>query len=258
MNLIALPAFTDNYIWMLHDGQHAIVVDPGDATPVLQALASQQLTLVGILVTHHHHDHTAGLPGLRSVLKGPVWGPARERIDLPFVPVGDGDQLHVLGQTWTVLDIPGHTSGHVAYFSEFGGVSPVAPLVFCGDTLFSAGCGRLFEGTPAQMWASLQRLAALPAATRLCCGHEYTLANLAFAQAVEPDNHDVAQHLAWCQQRRQQQTPTLPSRIDLEQRINPFLRVHVAGVIQQALQHGAHSPEAVHVFAALRQWKNTF
>ncbi|MFM8901144.1 MAG: hydroxyacylglutathione hydrolase [Burkholderiales bacterium] len=254
MNLIALPAFTDNYIWMLHDGRRAIVVDPGDAAPVLQALASEQLTLVGILVTHHHQDHTAGLSGLRSVSKGPVWGPARESIASPVVPVGEGDTLSLLGHAWTVLDIPGHTSGHVAYFSELGG----EPVVFCGDTLFSAGCGRLFEGTPEQMWASLKRLAALPSDTRLCCGHEYTLANLAFAQAVEPDNQDVAEHMVWCQKTREQQLPTLPSSVERELRINPFLRVHVAGVIQQALQHGAQGTDGVQVFAALRQWKNMF
>jgi hydroxyacylglutathione hydrolase len=254
MKLIALPALTDNYIWMLHDDQRAIVVDPGDAAPVLHLLASMQLLLAGILVTHHHHDHTAGLHSLRSVLKGPVWGPARETIAAPYTPVGEGDCFEVLGHEWTVMDIPGHTAGHVAYFSEAGG----EPIVFCGDTLFSAGCGRLFEGTPAQMHQSLQRLAALPSSTRVCCGHEYTLANLAFAQAVEPDNPDVAMHLAWCQRAREQQAPTLPSSIGRELSINPFLRVHVAGVMDQALQHGAPSREGVQVFAALRQWKNTF
>ena len=239
---------------MLHDDRHAIVVDPGDGAPVLHALASMQLLLVGILVTHHHHDHTAGLQSLRSFLKGPVWGPARETIAGPYTPVGEGDSFELLGQVWNVLDIPGHTAGHVAYFSEAGG----EPIVFCGDTLFSGGCGRLFEGTPAQMHHSLQRLAALSSSTRVCCGHEYTLANLAFAQAVEPDNPDVATHLAWCQREREQQAPTLPSSIGRELSINPFLRVHVAGVMDQALQHGAPDREAVHVFAALRQWKNTF
>ncbi|XVJ69205.1 MAG: hydroxyacylglutathione hydrolase [Rhizobacter sp.] len=254
MKLIALPALTDNYIWMLHDDQRAIVVDPGDGAPVLQLLASKNLTLAGILVTHHHHDHTAGLQSLRSVLKGPVWGPARETIASHYTPVGEGDSFDLLGQAWTVMDIPGHTAGHVAYFSEASG----EPIVFCGDTLFSGGCGRLFEGTPAQMHQSLQRLAALPSSTRVCCGHEYTLANLAFAQAVEPDNLDVAMHLAWCQGAREQQASTLPSSIGRELSINPFLRVHVAGVMDQALQHGAQSSEAVQVFAALRQWKNTF
>jgi hydroxyacylglutathione hydrolase len=254
MKLIALPALTDNYIWMLHDDQHAIVVDPGDGAPVLHTLASKQLTLAGILVTHHHPDHTAALQSLRCVLKGPVWGPARENIPSPYTPVGEGDRFELLGQAWTVMDIPGHTAGHVAYFSEAGG----EPIVFCGDTLFSGGCGRLFEGTPAQMHQSLQRLAALPSDTRVCCSHEYTLANLAFAQAVEPDNLEVAMHLAWCQRARQQQAPTLPSSVGRELNINPFLRLHVAGVMDQALQHGARNREAVHVFAALRQWKNTF
>jgi hydroxyacylglutathione hydrolase len=256
MKLIALPALKDNYIWMLHDGQHAIVVDPGDGAPVLHALESKQLKLVGILVTHHHPDHTAGIPSLRPVLQGPVWGPARETIPGPYTAVGEGDGFELLGQVWNVLDIPGHTAGHVAYFSESDTVGE--PIVFCGDTLFSAGCGRLFEGTPAQMHRSLQRLAGLPSNTRVCCGHEYTLANLAFAQAVEPHNPDVAQHLEWCKRTREQEAPTLPSSIGRELKINPFLRVHVAGVIDQALQHGAPNRESAQVFAALRQWKNTF
>lgn len=255
MNLLALPAFTDNYIWMLHDGREAIVVDPGDAAPVLGALASLKLTLAAILVTHHHHDHIGGLDGLRSVLEGPVFTPAGETIPGPGTPVADGQVLRLPGSTWTVVDVPGHTAGHVAYVSHDAGPDPI---LFCGDTLFSAGCGRLREGTPAQMHRSLQRLARLPAGTRVCCAHEYTLANLAFAQAVEPGNQDIASHRAWCIGQRAQSRPTLPSTLALELKINPFLRCAEPGVAEQALRHGAASRESEDVFAALRQWKNQF
>ena len=185
MNIIALPAFSDNYIWLLHDGRRALVVDPGDAQPVLKALQSTGLDLEAILVTHHHPDHTAGVAELREATGATVWGPAREAIPEPFIPLDDGDTVTALGVAWSVLDVPGHTAGHIAFWaSDIDG----APLLFCGDTLFSGGCGRLFEGTPAQMLASLDRLAALPGNTRVCCTHEYTLSNLRFARTVEPGN----------------------------------------------------------------------
>jgi hydroxyacylglutathione hydrolase len=185
MTLLALPAFADNYIWMLHDGKQAVVVDPGDAAPVEQALDRLALTLAGILVTHHHADHVGGVNALRPRLQGPVYGPATERIPTPFVPLREGDEVSVLGLSFRVLDVPGHTAGHIAYVQEDAAQSP---LLFCGDTLFSAGCGRLFEGTPAQMARSLAKFAALPADTQVCCTHEYTLSNLRFAAAVEPGN----------------------------------------------------------------------
>jgi len=253
MNLSALPAFADNYIWMLHDGTQAVVVDPGDAAPVQQALDTLGLQLAGILVTHHHADHVGGVDALRPRLHGPVWGPAREDIPEPFVPLHDGDLVQVLGLRFRVLDVPGHTAGHIAYAQEG---AAEAPLLFCGDTLFSAGCGRLFEGTPAQMHHSLSRLAALPADTRVCCTHEYTLANLRFAAAVEPGNAERAAHEARCQALRAQGLPTLPSRIDLERRINPFLRCGEAAVIAAARAQGAPGDEPVAVLAALREWKN--
>lgn len=255
MNLIALPALSDNYIWMLHDGHRAWVVDPGDAAPVLQALNSHRLALAGILVTHHHVDHVGGLQALLPHLAGPLVGPARETLPVACQRVGAGDTVDVLGWTFRVLDVPGHTAGHVAYVAE---PDDDAPLLFCGDTLFSGGCGRLFEGTPAQMHHSLAQLAALPDATRVCCTHEYTLSNLRFAQAVEPDNRSLTQYTVWCEAQRAQQRPTLPSTIGQEKQINPFLRCDAPAVAQAALAHGAISPDPVAVLAALRQWKNTF
>ncbi len=255
MTLIALAAFADNYIWMLHDGARALVVDPGDAAPVRAALDAMNLRLAGILVTHHHADHTGGVDALRAVLDGPVYGPATEHIPTPFVPLRGGDRIELLGLGFEVTDVPGHTAGHIAY-RELG--NETDPLLFCGDTLFSAGCGRLFEGTPAQMAASLAALATLPEATRVCCTHEYTLSNLRFAAAVEPANAAVAAHQAHCTALREAGSPTLPSTLALERRINPFLRCSEPAVIAAARREGAANDEPVAVFAALREWKNRF
>jgi hydroxyacylglutathione hydrolase len=255
MKLTALPAFADNYIWMLHDGRQALVVDPGDAQPVQAALDAQGLTLAGILVTHHHADHVGGVDALRPRLQGPVYGPARERIPAPFIPLADGDAAELMGLRFEVMDVPGHTAGHIAYLLRR---EQEPAVLFCGDTLFSAGCGRLFEGTPAQMLASLERLAALPGDTRVCCTHEYTLSNLRFAAAVEPDNPAVAEHTAWSQQRRAQDQSTLPSSIAREREINPFLRSTVPAVVRAARGHGAADASPLAVFAALREWKNNF
>jgi hydroxyacylglutathione hydrolase len=255
MNLSALPAFTDNYIWMLHDGRRAWVVDPGDAKPVRDALQAHRLALAGILVTHHHIDHVGGLADLLSVLDGPVMGPAHEAMPVPVTPVGAGDTVEVLGWTFRVLDVPGHTAGHVAYVAE---PEAESPLLFCGDTLFSGGCGRLFEGTPAQMHHSLQQLAALPGDTRVCCTHEYTLSNLRFAAAVEPRNAALQRYTAWCEAERAALRPTLPSSIGREREINPFMRCDVPDVAAAARQHGACSADTVEVLAALRLRKNVF
>ena len=257
--LVALPAFADNYIWLLHDGQRALVVDPGDAGPVHAALDSLQLTLEAILVTHHHADHVGGVDALRGRLQGPVFGPARERMPAPFTPLQDGAVIHLLGGHWRVLDVPGHTAGHIAYVQQApSGARLQSPLLFCGDTLFSAGCGRLFEGTPAQMLQSLAILASLPAETQVCCTHEYTLSNLKFAAAVEPGNAAVLTHIHESQARRAKQQPTLPSTLALELQINPFLRCRVPAVAASARAQGASSDDPLEVFTVLREWKNRF
>ena len=263
MKLIALPAFTDNYIWMLHNGVDAIVIDPGDSAPVLAALDRLQLKLAAILLTHHHDDHIGGVPTLLQRLQCPVYGPALEVIPDPCIRVRGGDKVNALGLDFDVIDVPGHTSGHIAYFHrpEAGaavGADTDAPVLFCGDTLFSGGCGRLFEGTPAQMHHSLQALAALPGDTRVCCAHEYTLSNLKFAHAVEPDNAALARYTLQCEQQRAAGLYTLPGRMSDELAINPFLRCDVLAVINTARSHGAHSDQPLDVFTALRQWKNNF
>jgi hydroxyacylglutathione hydrolase len=255
MTLHPIPAFADNYIWMLHDGRDALVVDPGDEGPVIEALDRHGLTLRSILVTHHHADHVGGLSGLRDRLRGQVLGPAMEDIPGPFQPLTDGDEVQVLGLRFQVIDVPGHTAGHIAFYSDNLAGTPV---LFCGDTLFSGGCGRLFEGTAAQMHASLGQLAALPAATRVCCAHEYTLSNLKFAAAVEPDNTALQAYTYACQRLRAQGLPTLPSTIGTERQINPFLRCQEADVSKAAACRGCVSGDPVDVFATLRAWKNEF
>jgi len=246
---------------MLHDGSHAIVVDPGDAQPVFDALARHKLQLAAILVTHHHPDHTGGVAALHEATGAPVWGPARERIPEPFTPLAQGDIAEVLGLRFEVIDVPGHTAGHIAYFlpaAQTAGGD--APLLFCGDTLFSGGCGRLFEGTPGQMLASLDALAALPGDTRVCCAHEYTLSNLRFAQAVEPGNAELDHYNARCESLRAQGQPTLPSQLAIERQVNPFLRSREATVLRAVRAHAELAADAAEadVFAALRQWKNDF
>ncbi len=251
MRIVPVPAFNDNYLWLMHDGRNAVVVDPGDAAPVRKFIALHDLALVAILITHHHADHTGGLPALAGDL--PVYGPAGERIAHVTRRVSEGDTVTIpeLDVRFSILDIPGHTRGHIAY---------VAPgFVFCGDTLFSAGCGRLFEGTPAQMHDSLAKLAALPDDTKVYCAHEYTLSNLAFAKAAEPDNSARDDWLAECRRLRAANTPTLPTTIGREKAINPFLRTDQPTVLAGLSNHFGKSPNGeVEVFAALRKWKDGF
>jgi hydroxyacylglutathione hydrolase len=208
-----------------------------------------------VLVTHHHSDHTGGVDALRSATGARVFGPARESIPKPFEPLAQGQEVTCLGLRFSVLDVPGHTAGHIAYYCEDVDGSP---LLFCGDTLFSAGCGRLFEGTATQMLASLESLARLPSDTRVCCTHEYTLNNLKFALAVEPSNPALVSHARNCQTLREVGRPTLPSSIGLERQINPFLRSHLPEVIAAARRHDPQAVDAQGAFATLRQWKNDF
>jgi hydroxyacylglutathione hydrolase len=258
MNLLALPAFTDNYIWMLHNGQEALVVDPGDAAPVQEALRQHGLTLTAILVTHHHPDHIGGLQALQTPQLR-IYGPRHEAINELTDRLGEGDVVHWQGLHLRVLDIPGHTAGHIAYLREdVNQPDPIGPIAFVGDTLFSGGCGRVFDGTLAQLHESLNRLADLPDATRFCAAHEYTLGNLRFATAVEPNNPDLAAYQARCEALRAQGLPTLPGTIGNEKAINPFLRCTQSEVVSSAQQHGARDTSPQAVFAALRQWKNTF
>lgn len=260
MQVHAIPAFTDNYLWTLVEGSRAVVVDPGDAAPVEQFLDDRGLRLDAILITHHHPDHIGGLPRLLSRHAVPVYGPTAEAPTIRHLStqLNDGDRIEVLGRSFEVISVPGHTLGHIAYYS------PPAPpaetgLLLCGDTLFSAGCGRLFEGTPEQMHASLARLAALPDATQVYCTHEYTLANLAFAQAVEPGNADIAAHVQQVRELRAQNRPSLPSTLALERRINPFLRSAEPPVRAAATTWSGSAPaDDVGVFAALRRWKDGF
>lgn len=256
MNLLPLPAFADNYIWLVHDGRRALVVDPGDAQPVFDALQRLGLQLDTILVTHHHADHTGGVNALRDATGARVLGPAREKVPEPLTRLNGGDRCTALGIDFDVIDVPGHTAGHIAFFAAG---MPGGPVVFCGDTLFSGGCGRLFEGTPAQMLASLTALSALPSDTRVCCAHEYTLGNLKFARVVEPANEELVHHMARCEALRAAAQPTLPSSIGLERKINPFLRTAVTQV-RQAAQ--AFDPNTSHdeasVLGALRTWKNQY
>jgi hydroxyacylglutathione hydrolase len=255
MQLLPLPVFTDNYIWLFHDGTRACAVDPGAAEPVLDWLQQRGLRLDTILLTHHHADHTGGVDLLRNRTGARVVGPVAETLPEPVERVSAPERLSVLGIDFQVLDVPGHTAGHIAYYTPD---LADQPTLFCGDTLFSGGCGRLFEGTPAQMLDSLDQLAALPDPTRVCCAHEYTLSNLAFALAVEPSNATLTQHTEHCRHLRAKNHPTLPSTLALEKQINPFLRIRCPAVQTATRQHSPDAQTDVAVFAALRNWKNNF
>ncbi|THU00986.1 hydroxyacylglutathione hydrolase [Lampropedia puyangensis] len=260
MHLRPISAFSDNYIWMMDDGHQAVVVDPGDAAPVQAVLQELGLVLQSIVVTHHHADHTGGVSALKSHFGATVYGPAGEVIADVDVHLRGGDTFSLLGHTSQVIAVPGHTAGHIAYYlPEVALDDGAAPVLFCGDTLFSAGCGRLFEGTPAQMLNALDALAALPHATRVYAAHEYTLSNMRFAAVVEPDNRDLQAALRQAQQLRAQGAPTLPSSLDLELAINPFLRSRLPNV-RKAIQ--AHADQSCDLdeqwFAALREWKDHF
>lgn len=248
-----ISAFRDNYIWALHDDTKAIIIDPGDAAPVLEFLRERKLELITILITHHHNDHIGGNRELLARFPVPVYGPAGEAIDTLTTRLKENDlvTLPEFNLTFKILDIPGHTAGHIAYVGH--------GMLFCGDTLFACGCGRLFEGTAAQMHRSLGKLAALPGETQVYCAHEYTLANIAFARAVEPNNDALLQREFSEREKRSRNAPTVPSTIALELETNPFMRSNIPAVAYAANQHAKTSHvTAVDVFATIRQWKNSF
>jgi hydroxyacylglutathione hydrolase len=254
-SVLHVCAFEDNYIWLIRgrSPERVAIVDPGDAEPVLAAIEKHDLEPTVILCTHHHGDHVGGVEDILKHYSVPVYGPARERIPAVNYRLSEGDRVNLpeLGLEFDVLDVPGHTAGHIAYYG--------AGMLFCGDTLFSAGCGRLFEGTAAQMHASLAKLAALPETTAMYCAHEYTQANLRFALAVEPDNPDTLAYLERVRARRAENLPSLPSTLALERRVNPFLRTGQDGVHRAAEKHSGHALNSdVDVFAAVRRWKDGF
>jgi hydroxyacylglutathione hydrolase len=257
LTVLAVPAFKDNYLWLIHDGVHAAAVDPGDAGPIEAALADHKLALTAILLTHHHADHIGGVAQLLSRHPVPVFGPRHETIVAVTHALSEGDRVAVPGLDLQldVLDVPGHTRGHIAYVRSAG-----AHWAFCGDTLFAGGCGRLFEGTPAQMVDSLAKLAALPEDTLVYCAHEYTLANLRFAQMIDPRNEALQLRIADDSAKRAAGLPTVPSSIGLEKVTNPFLRYRDPDIVHHLVKAGKLNAGAdpVQAFAALREWKNIF
>jgi hydroxyacylglutathione hydrolase len=255
MQIHAVPAFKDNYLWVIASGPHAAVVDPGDSAPIERFLAENGLKLDAILATHHHADHVGGLQALAAHWKCPVFGPAGENIAGLGTRLAEGDHIRVPGLDieLDVLDVPGHTAGHIAY------IDAAKDFAFVGDTLFACGCGRLFEGTPAQMSRSLAKLARLPERTRVYCAHEYTLANIRFAEAVEPGNPRLAERKARESAKRERGEATVPSTIGEEVATNPFLRCREPEVVASAERHAGRTlDDEVAVFAEIRAWKNSF
>ncbi|HSO06042.1 MAG TPA: hydroxyacylglutathione hydrolase [Pelomicrobium sp.] len=253
LKVVPVPAFADNYIWVIRDDQHAAVVDPGDADPVIAYLERESLELAAILATHHHGDHVGGNPALLRRFRVPVYGPRAESIGTVTEPLKEGDRVRVpvLGLEFSVLEVPGHTAGHIAYVGH--------GWLFCGDTLFACGCGRLFEGTAAQMYRSLGKLASLPGDTQVFCAHEYTLSNIRFARAADGGNPALQQREQLEAARRAKDEPTLPSSIGLELATNPFLRCEDPAVQRAASTHAGRAlSDPVQVFATLREWKNRF
>jgi len=258
-----IPAFDDNYIWCIHDGKSALVVDPGDFAPVEDYLLQNSLTLTGILITHHHADHTGGVLNLLHRFGDalPVYGPAGDDIPGRTELVMENDQVEIAIPriSLKVFEVPGHTLSHIAYFANTQ-ANVLEPMLFCGDTLFASGCGRLFEGTPTQMTQSLAKFAALPKNTLVYCTHEYTLSNIRFALAVEPNNLNLLSWADKAQALRAQNLPTLPTTIGQELQVNPFMRSDQADVITMAQEVSGQAdlPTPAHVLAVIRAWKDQF
>ena len=254
LNVVAIPAFEDNYIWLILDEnrQFAAIVDPGDADPVLDYLSANGVTPIAILITHHHGDHTGGIRELIAAHPMPVYGPARERIPAMTHPLSEGDEVNLasMGLRLRVIDAPGHTRGHILYYGH--------GFLFCGDTLFAGGCGRIFEGTPEQMYDSLSKIAALPDDTLVYCAHEYTADNLKFARVAEPGNGVLMQRIEDTRALRANGQATVPSRLGLEKQTNPFLRSEVTEIIRGAESFaGKTLASPAQVFATVRHWKDT-
>lgn len=252
-SIIPIPAFKDNYIWMFFAAAKKVwVVDPGDAQPVMQALKQNDVDLAGILITHHHHDHSGGVAELLSHWKNiQVVGSQVSRVSSITHPVESSAEVICGSVRLRALAIPGHTLDHMAFYNN--------EILFCGDTLFSVGCGRIFEGTPEQMYNSLTKLRALPTTIKIYCGHEYTLANLQFAQHVEPNNPHIAEKTRLVKKLLAENKPTLPAILQEEKLLNPFLRCDVPDVVHAAEQYANKTLKTpVEVFACLREWKNNF
>lgn len=258
MKIIPIPAFKDNYIWAIqNDAGEVYIVDPGDAAPVEAFLQQNQLVLRGILITHHHADHTGGIRALCNQRSISVYGPQGNHIRGVTDPLADGDGIKVFDRQLTVMSVPGHTLDHIAYFMPAAAGDDHVPALFCGDTLFAGGCGRLFEGTAEMMYTSLRQIEALPEKTRIYCAHEYTLGNLAFALKAEPDNPALVERIAIETDKRNRGLPTLPSTILQERRTNPFLRCHIVSLQANVGKNMAQSLHSdVETFALLRRWKD--
>ena len=254
IEIFAIPAFTDNYIWALRKDKQLVVVDPGDPNAVQDILLKENLDLIAILITHWHPDHTGGLLELSKEKAIPVYGPKGGHIEGITNELGENDQITILGTNFNVFETPGHTLDHISYFSD-----QANPILFCGDTLFSGGCGRLFEGTPTQMYNSLSKFSSLPEETKVFCTHEYTLSNLNFAVEVEPTNKELLKYYEEVSNKRNNNEITLPSNIKLEKNINPFLRSSESSIKKSAEKYSSKSNlDNIETLSVIRSWKDNF